>query len=311
MPGAHPTNEDLNGFKRGEHVEGPHICEQYVFQAPGQTSGVWGWNDTQALYCAACGRLASDHVVLAKPTFEEIKKKPPPSLPSGYVLDSSQLLSTRAYQAERAASAKTALDMLDETVDPLAVAAQIRPSQRSRAAAAAPGCAPGCGPTPAASVEEEALASALAGSLGVSRAKQGSFPAGGGAKPDEGVAALLARETAYNDSFKDEVERMVRESIAAERRKELELELDARMPPQQQSGAPPAAAPRRHASVASLLEAAALPQYLATFEEEAMDAETLYGVMESQGRTALEEVLLELGVRSKGHRMKIANLVAP
>ena len=85
MPGAHPTNEDLNGFKRGEHVEGPHICEQYVFQAPGQTSGVWGWNDTQALYCAACGRLASDHVVLAKPTFEEIKKKPPPSLPSGYV----------------------------------------------------------------------------------------------------------------------------------------------------------------------------------------------------------------------------------
>ena len=46
------------------------------------------------------------------------------------VLDSSQLLSTRAYQAERAASAKTALDMLDETVDPLAVAAQIRPSQR-------------------------------------------------------------------------------------------------------------------------------------------------------------------------------------
>ena len=67
MPGAHPTNEDLNGFKRGEHVEGPHICEQYVFQAPGQTSGVWGWNDTQALYCAACGRLASDHVVLAKP----------------------------------------------------------------------------------------------------------------------------------------------------------------------------------------------------------------------------------------------------
>mmetsp|Transcript_26376 Transcript_26376/g.79736 ORF Transcript_26376/g.79736 Transcript_26376/m.79736 type:complete len:82 (-) Transcript_26376:195-440(-) len=74
--------------------------------------------------------------------------------------------------------------------------------------------------------------------------------------------------------------------------------------------APPAAAPR-HASVASLLEAAALPQYLASFEEEAMDAETLYGVMESQGRTALEEVLLELGVRSKGHRMKIANLVAP
>ncbi|EOD05129.1 hypothetical protein EMIHUDRAFT_220223 [Emiliania huxleyi CCMP1516] len=146
MPGAHPTNEDLNGFKRGEHVEGPHICEQYVFQAPGQTSGVWGWNDTQALYCAACGRLASDHVVLAKPTFEEIKKKPPPSLPSGYVLDSSQLLSTRAYQAERAASAKTALDMLDETVDPLA---------------------------------EEALASALAGSLGVSHAKQASFASHG------------------------------------------------------------------------------------------------------------------------------------
>mmetsp|Transcript_34559 Transcript_34559/g.108533 ORF Transcript_34559/g.108533 Transcript_34559/m.108533 type:complete len:104 (-) Transcript_34559:287-598(-) len=103
---------------------------------------------------------------------------------------------------------------------------------------------------------------------------------------------------------------MVRDSIAAERRKALELELDARMPPQQQTAAPPAAA-RRHASVASLLEAAALPQYLASFEEEAMDAETLYGVMESQGRTALEEVLLELGVRSKGHRMKIANLVAP
>jgi len=46
---------------------------------------------------------------------------------------------------------------------------------------------------------------------------------------------------------------MVRDSIAAERRKALELELDARMPPQQQTAAPPAAA-RRHASVASLLE---------------------------------------------------------
>jgi len=39
------------------------------------------------------------------------------------VLDESQLQSTRAYQAERAASAKTDLAMLDDSLDPLVIGA--------------------------------------------------------------------------------------------------------------------------------------------------------------------------------------------
>eukprot|EP00962_Isochrysis_galbana_P039373 scaffold14091_cov121-Isochrysis_galbana.AAC.5 len=27
-----PKNEDLNGFQRGHHAEGPHVCEEFVFQ---------------------------------------------------------------------------------------------------------------------------------------------------------------------------------------------------------------------------------------------------------------------------------------
>jgi len=102
------------------------------------------------------------------------------------------------------------------------------------------------------------------------------------AEPDAAVASLLAREKAYSEAFKDEVEQMVRESIAAERRKSLDAEIDRRM-----EGAKPAA---RYGSAAELLDTVGLAQYKAAFEKEAMDPETLAEVMAAQGRHALEEV---------------------
>jgi len=42
-----------------------------------------------------------------------------------------------------------------------------------------------------------------------------------------------------------------------------------------------------------------------------MDPETLIEVFHHQGRTALEEVLKELGISSMGQRMKVCNAVAP
>merc|ERR1712232_968844 len=107
-----------------------------------------------------------------------------------------------------------------------------------------------------------------------------------------------AREKAYSDAFKDEVEKMVRDQIAQERRNELNKELDDRLKP-------PPPTKKKFASCHELLDSVNLLQYLKQFEDEAMDPSTLEDVMKQQGRPALEEVLEELGVKSKGHRMKI------
>jgi hypothetical protein len=173
----------------------------------------------------------------------------------------------------RAAIGKTELQMLDDSVDPLSVGARgstrnknITNDQRDPLASATPVPAP---PTP------DALLAALA-------ATAVTEP-----KVSDDVAALLAREKAYSDSFKEEVERMVRESIATERRKQLDQELDARRPAPPAVGGPAAQEQERYGTVQLLLEAVGLPQYVGAFESEAMDAETLYGVMEAQGCVAL------------------------
>ena len=44
------------GCKRGECFDSG--CDGFVFNAPGQQKGVWGWNDTTALCCKRCGEPA-------------------------------------------------------------------------------------------------------------------------------------------------------------------------------------------------------------------------------------------------------------
>ncbi len=251
------NNEDLLGFIRGEHLEGPHVCEMYRFKMPGQTQGLWGWNDTSALYCDDCGRLASDHCVLAQPKLEQhatTNNKPRHAEPLPHsTLDAQQLDELRKTRQAAKAAAQSDLEMLDDASDPLAIAANAGRKPPPRATAAA------------------------------------------GDRVQ--AAAQLVTERACNDAFKEEVEQMIRDSLAKERQEGDLL-------------APKLAKPR-YVTSAELLAAAGLEQYLAAFEAEAMDPATLYEVMEQQGRVALEEVLVELGVSSKGHRMKICNLASP
>ena len=47
--------------------------------------------------------------------------------------------------------------------------------------------------------------------------------------------------------------------------------------------------------------------YVATFDEEEVDPDTLIMVLQQQGRAALDEALQQLGVKPLGHRVKIAN----
>ena len=74
------------------------------------------------------------------------------------------------------------------------------------------------------------------------------------------------------DAFKEEVEQMIRDSLAKER----------------QDGDPlaPKLAKPRYVTSAELLAAAGLEQYLAAFEAEAMDPATLYEVMDCARSTA-------------------------
>ena len=257
----HPSNEDLSGYIRGAHQEGEHVCEQYVFNPPGKVKGLWGWNDTSALYCKACGKLASHHIVLQEPKSDELimaqqkqRNLVKPAVKWDNSISPEQLQSLRQTQAAAAKAAKTDLEMLDDALDPLSV-----------------------------------------GSGGARQAEVKYAPVMETSVAD---AIQLEKERMYSDAFKEEVERMVRESVARERRDNGEdAEAVSKFP--------------KFSTSAELLAWVGLSQYASEFEREAMDPETLYEVMKHQGRVALEEVLSELGVSSKGHRMKIANAVAP
>ena len=69
---GHASNEDLDGYIRGAHIDGEDVCRGYLFTAPGaepDASGrrVWGWNDLRALDCKRCGKPATEHVILRAP----------------------------------------------------------------------------------------------------------------------------------------------------------------------------------------------------------------------------------------------------
>lgn len=274
---AHKSNEDLSGYLRGAHVDGAAICAQYVFQIPGQKKGVWGWNDTSAFYCASCGRLADEHVVLKEPPPLEVPRPKIKAAAARVDLNISQeaIEQTRADREQLATAYRTDFEMLDESIDPLSIAAQA-PHQKP--------------PQPPPPLPLEQAVPSLTHPSSAAGAVAGALHS---EQVAANVSAQLAREAAYNDAFKVEVERMVRESLAQERQQEqLEKPLGNAVP------------------IAKFLDDIGLPQYVAQFEDEAMDTETLAEVMQHQGRQALEEVLDELGVKSKGHRMKIANAVA-
>jgi len=305
--GKHRKNEDLNGFIRGAHQDGEDVCAGYIFHVPGQTPGLWGWNDTQALFCKRCGKLATEHVVLKAPKDpmekEKAKKKREPQVlpsatPQSLTPEQKELI--RYHQTEQDAVSKAAADkdMLDETIDPLAIAAQAPERKKKPEPPPPPPVEEVFAPPPMAYQYREPEPPAAARAV--------DAPTGADSSEDPEVSALLAREKASSAAFKDEVDRMIREAVAAERRQALDRELDARLPPKPA----PAASKPVIGSTTELLEQVGLTQYLAAFDEEAMDLETLRDVFTHQGRPALEEVLQELGVASKGHRMKIANAIA-
>ena len=62
----HNPKEDINGYIRGAHKDGPEVCPGYVFHKPGSSSTpektIWGWNDTDTFYCDRCKLPAVDHM---------------------------------------------------------------------------------------------------------------------------------------------------------------------------------------------------------------------------------------------------------
>jgi len=308
---------DLSGVKYGAHVDGPEVCKKFqVKNAP--TPGVWGWNDTKFFFCTNCGKNANEHVVLEQPKVEAPKMRKPVYVPPPRPMKDPDALSesSREYSERAAAAARTNLDMLEECNDPLFVGAQIqkpKPKPPPPPAPVAPPVArpvaPPVAPAAPAGIPQEQFEALMkrAGDVGAEAAHSGP-----GVNPDApvdpNVAALFAREKAYSEAFKDEVDRMVRESIVQERRKELDAELDQRLGAQQ--AAPASQKAEQYADAASLLDAVGLPQYKDAFAREAMDPATLADVMQAQGRSALEEVLKEMGITSMGHRMRVVNAVA-
>lgn len=62
--------------------------------------------------------------------------------------------------------------------------------------------------------------------------------------------------------------------------------------------------------ICALLRGVGLEQYVPTFEEEDMDLSVMQDALKRQGRSAVDEVLKELGVKTMGHRTKIINALA-
>ena len=124
---------------------------------------------------------------------------------------------------------------------------------------------------------------------------------------------MLARDASANDAFKREVELMVRE---ANRKQELQ----ERAKPHGQTAAPSTGGVAESKdlsactvplgyfpSSSAMLRSVGMERYHKVFEEEAMEPDTLIEVLQQQGRSALEDALKELGVKSMGHRLKIIN----
>ena len=104
------------------------------------------------------------------------------------------------------------------------------------------------------------------------------------------AAAEMTAEERENAAFKAEVEAMVRNS-----------------PPAATSTSNLAHAPVDPSTpVKAFLEGLELPQYIPAFLEDEVDLPTLSLVQRRQGSAALHDALTELGVKTKGHRLRIA-----
>ncbi|KAL1525796.1 hypothetical protein AB1Y20_020636 [Prymnesium parvum] len=264
---------DLNGFKRGMHEEGAHVCEQYVFTVPGYDGTVWGWNDVRGFDCRACGRPATQHVVLKAPELPVPRPKAAPAVPAAVqMIDPMNLERNRTLAAEEAAKYETT-DMLDDFNDPLALHARPKPPPPPPPQPAAP-------PPPPADLQSV---------------------------QDPTLSEMLRKDADYNAAFKREVERMVQEKLLSE---QLDKNKTPDAPVQALAGGerPIVTVPKdTFADAAALLASVNLQQYQSRFDEEAMDPPTLIEVLEQQGKTALDEALKELGIKSMGHRLKIIN----
>jgi len=310
----HLKNEDLNGYIRGAHKGGPEICDGYEFHLPGSSSTpdkvIWGWNDIASFDCEKCKLPAEDHIVLRAPTPIVIKPDKKDTLRRDTVQPAVSFDPTAAdpanesekrkqREAEQAAYFNSGYDptgMLDDENDPLAIVAKPKPK-------------PPPPPPPPASVPVMPAQPVTA-----AKAPPATFTAIGAdlveGVQDPALQELLSRDASANEAFKREVERMVREANQQQASNEP-------------SGAPPVPTGRgvaeskdlagctvplgTFADAGALLQSVALERYETAFNEEAMDPDTLIEVLEQQGKSALDEALKELGIKSMGHRLKIVN----
>jgi len=72
-------NVDIMGYIRGAHEEGEHICDGFVFTQPGGRKNaagdpIYGWNDIEAVRCAKCGARDDRHVLLGDIN-EEVERR--------------------------------------------------------------------------------------------------------------------------------------------------------------------------------------------------------------------------------------------
>jgi hypothetical protein len=124
MPG-HAKDVDILGYKRGEHQDGPDVCSHYVFDVPGRKPGVYGWNDTCAVFCARCGRRETEHVIIRDEVAVEASKRAAMSRPPPAVAlpPAAEAQAARAADAARERQINRSMNMLDTASDPLYVAA--------------------------------------------------------------------------------------------------------------------------------------------------------------------------------------------
>ena len=246
----HAKNEDLDGYIRGAHKDGPEVCPGYVFHKPGSSSTpektIWGWNDTDTFYCDRCKLPAVDHIVLKEPeVITQIKRdraadeagvpRPAASFnarsaaqatgdmaPDPTAVNPALSEQRRKRQEEEAAfinAGYSADGMLGDDNDPLAIAARPKkppppppPPQPTRAEYYTP---------PAERAMAQQFTDEQLRKLGNPNYTDISEPAqftptgadlASGTAADPALQELLQRDASSNDAFKREVERMIRDA---------------------------------------------------------------------------------------------------
>jgi len=265
---------DIMGYKRGAHQDGVDICKHYVFDIPGRTPGLFGWNDTCAVWCKRCGKRETEHVVIrGLPEFKPEKPKFRQSAPPQAAVQQHDPNATRMLDAAREQQINRDMNMLDAWNDPLSVGAQRHEAPPPPPPEAPPLLVAPVTAKPVAATSEDPSSDAFK------------------AEVERMVREEIAkeeRERASNGEFKASVDEMIKSTVAPDRLAEL-------------NAAPPGAA----ASVSELLRKLELEQYIGAFEAEALELPVLISLARSDGKVALDEALKEVGVKSIGHRLKI------